>query len=112
VAEVLKQFTTDDTPVAVFKTRRDVRFGLGFYRDAKIDSYEENDIPAAEHILVVRAGTGPEAQILLRTRRMKKLGEFAPQHLEFFRISAAPPGATVQLPPGFVMPRKNTPVKK
>ena len=112
VAKMVSTFGTEDTPVAVFKVRRDLRYGMGFYRDQKIASYDESDIPNGEHILIAHAGTQPELQSILRSRRTKLLGEFPAQHVEFFWVTAAPPGATVPLPPGFKIPTKNTTPKK
>ncbi|MGA3031679.1 MAG: glycosyltransferase family 39 protein [Terracidiphilus sp.] len=41
--------------VAVFRVRRDVEYGLAFYRNREAANYEESGVPDAEHVLVVRA---------------------------------------------------------
>jgi 4-amino-4-deoxy-L-arabinose transferase-like glycosyltransferase len=45
--------------VAVFRVRRDVEYGLSFYRNREVVNYEQNGVPDEQHILVVRvAGRG------------------------------------------------------
>jgi 4-amino-4-deoxy-L-arabinose transferase-like glycosyltransferase len=45
--------------VAVFRVRRDVEYGLAFYRNHEVVNYEEAGVPDAQHLLVVRpAGRG------------------------------------------------------
>jgi 4-amino-4-deoxy-L-arabinose transferase-like glycosyltransferase len=41
--------------VAVFRVRRDVEYGLSFYRNHEVANYDESGVPDEEHILVVRA---------------------------------------------------------
>jgi 4-amino-4-deoxy-L-arabinose transferase-like glycosyltransferase len=40
--------------VAVFRVRRDVEYGLSFYRNHQVVNYEEAGVPAEEHLLVAR----------------------------------------------------------
>jgi 4-amino-4-deoxy-L-arabinose transferase-like glycosyltransferase len=40
--------------VAVFRVRRDVEYGLAFYRNRQVINYEEDGVPAERHLLVVR----------------------------------------------------------
>ncbi len=40
--------------VAVFRVRRDVEYGLSFYRNHAVVNYEEDGVPDGEHILVAR----------------------------------------------------------
>jgi hypothetical protein len=45
--------------VAVYKVRRDMEYGLAFYRNHEVANYDEVGVPPEEHILVVRvAGKG------------------------------------------------------
>jgi len=41
--------------VAVFRVRRDIEYGLAFYRNHQVANYEESGVPDEEHLLVVRA---------------------------------------------------------
>lgn len=79
-------------PTAVFDTRRDVEFGLGFYRDEKISRYERGEIPRAEHLLVARDDEQQQLKKLLAGRYFISFGApgpVNPQHLEVFWVSSS-----------------------
>jgi hypothetical protein len=40
--------------VAVFRVRRDVEYGLAFYRNRAVVNYEESGVPEEQHLLVAR----------------------------------------------------------
>lgn len=72
--------------VATFKARREVEYGLGWYRNQPIKVYERLEIPTGEHVVVTRTGSEPEMREILPGRSITKIGEFPAQHLEFFRV--------------------------
>jgi 4-amino-4-deoxy-L-arabinose transferase-like glycosyltransferase len=74
-------------PVAVFQVKRDVEYGLNFYRNQPIFRYERNEIPADPHVVIVREGNGGAVQAVVGQRQVSALGTFPPQHLEFFLVS-------------------------
>ncbi len=43
-----------DETVAVFRVRRDVEYGLSFYRNREVVNYEQTGVPDQQHLLVVR----------------------------------------------------------
>ncbi len=94
VAQELERINTAGMNVAVFKTRREVEYGLNFYLNHAIPRYESGNIPAAQQLVVAPAGTEAELQARLAGRRVSRVGDFPPQHLEFFWVSA--PGAAHQ----------------
>ena len=58
--------------VAVFRVRRDMEYGLAFYRNHQVANYDEVGVPAEEHVLVVRvAGKGG-----VDLRSQEALGEY------------------------------------
>jgi 4-amino-4-deoxy-L-arabinose transferase-like glycosyltransferase len=73
--------------VAVYDVPRSVEYGLGFYRNHKIASYERNEIPEGEHLVVAAAGTKAELEYRLKGRRVTRVGGFSPQHLDFYLVS-------------------------
>jgi 4-amino-4-deoxy-L-arabinose transferase-like glycosyltransferase len=84
----------DDMPVAVLNVRRDVAYGLNFYRNQPIGYYEKegphdlpSGIPAGEHVVIARTGSEGAVQAWVGSRQIKRLGDFPPQHLEFFLVS-------------------------
>jgi hypothetical protein len=75
--------------VAVYDVPRSVEYGLGFYRNQKISSYERNEIPEGDHLVVAAAGSKAELELefRLKGRRVTRVGGFAPQHLDFYVVS-------------------------
>jgi 4-amino-4-deoxy-L-arabinose transferase-like glycosyltransferase len=47
-----------DETVAVFHVRRDIEYGLSFYRNREVVNYEGDGVPKEQHLLVARV-TGP-----------------------------------------------------
>jgi hypothetical protein len=72
--------------VATFKAKREVEYGVAWYRNQPIKVYERLEIPASEHVVITRAGSEPELREILPGRELKKIGEFVPQRLEFFGV--------------------------
>jgi 4-amino-4-deoxy-L-arabinose transferase-like glycosyltransferase len=54
LAERLATVAPPDETVAVFNVRRDVEFGLAFYRNREVVNYRQSGVPDEQHILVVR----------------------------------------------------------
>jgi len=73
--------------VAVYDVPRSVEYGLGFYRNHKIASYERNEIPSGNHLVVAAAGSKTELELRLKGRRVTHIGGYAPQHLDFYFVS-------------------------
>jgi 4-amino-4-deoxy-L-arabinose transferase-like glycosyltransferase len=75
--------------IAVYDVPRSVEYGLGFYRNHKIDSYERNEIPEGDHLVVAAEGSKTELEFRLKGRRVTHIGGYAPQHLDFYFVSGA-----------------------
>jgi 4-amino-4-deoxy-L-arabinose transferase-like glycosyltransferase len=54
LADRLAGLAPPDETVAVFRVRRDVEYGLAFYRNHQVVNYEETGVPDEEHLLVAR----------------------------------------------------------
>lgn len=54
LADRLAAVAPPDETVAVFNVRRDVEYGLAFYRNREVVNYKQSGVPDEEHILVVR----------------------------------------------------------
>ncbi len=85
-----------DEPVASFNVKRQVAYGLDFYRNQPISHYEQegpldlpSGIPSGKHIVVAREGSLGAVQAAVGNRQVLPIGTFPPQHLEFFQVSAA-----------------------
>ena len=54
LADQLAADAPADQTVAVFRVRRDIEYGLSFYRNREVVNYEEDGVPDTQHLLVVR----------------------------------------------------------
>ncbi len=54
LAGKLASVAPDSETVAVFRVRRDVEYGLSFYRNREVVNYEESGVPDEQHLLVAR----------------------------------------------------------
>lgn len=78
---------TRQLPLAVFRTSREVEYGLVFYRNQKIARYERGEVPESEHLVVAPLGLRNEIAGQLAGRRVSYLGSYGPQHLEYFWVA-------------------------
>jgi 4-amino-4-deoxy-L-arabinose transferase-like glycosyltransferase len=83
-------------PVATFNVKRQVAYGLDFYRNQPISHYEHegpldmpSGIPSAMHVVVAKEGSLGAVQAAVGDRQVLPIGTFPLQHLEFFQVSAA-----------------------
>jgi 4-amino-4-deoxy-L-arabinose transferase-like glycosyltransferase len=75
--------------IAVFNTRRDIEYGIAFYRNQKVINYRNDGIPLDAHLLVTRGGSLPDARLALGDRPIVFLTHFAPQDLDVYWVAAA-----------------------
>jgi len=54
LADRLLTLAPADETVAVFRVRRDIEYGLSFYRNREVINYEQDGVPEDQHLLVVR----------------------------------------------------------
>ncbi len=73
--------------IAVYDVPPAVRYGLGFYGNQPIASYEQNEIPAFDHLVVAASGAQKELEYRLPGRSVTRVGGYAPQHLDFYVVS-------------------------
>jgi 4-amino-4-deoxy-L-arabinose transferase-like glycosyltransferase len=87
VANELANFDPHPLPLAVFLVPRETEFGLEFYRNQVIANYQLGQIPAGEHLVV--AAQGFQRSIEKQAgRKVRYLGNFVPQKLEYFYVAA------------------------
>ena len=96
LAEKLGQLAPPTETVAVFRVRRDVEYGLAFYRNHEVVNYEDTGVPDEEHLLVARVtgrnGTDlhtPAAlQQYLEDRHYEEVLSWPEQGLEVYLVGA------------------------
>ncbi len=88
VEEAIHQLVLGQIPtLAVYDVPPGVRYGLGFYFNRPIVSYEQNEVPPFDHLVVAASGVQKELEYRLAGRSVTRLGSFAPQHLDFYVVS-------------------------
>jgi 4-amino-4-deoxy-L-arabinose transferase-like glycosyltransferase len=95
----LAQVAPSNETVAVFRVRRDVEYGLAFYRNHQVVNYEEAGVPDEEHLLVARvtgrAGADLHTQDALgeylEGRQYQPLFTWPEQGLEVYLVGANTP---------------------
>ena len=76
-------------PTAVLHVPREVEYGLGFYRNQAISSYDRGEIPASAHLVVAPEGKKSELAERVNGRRVSLLGTYPPQHLDYYWVAGA-----------------------
>ena len=74
--------------LASLGVRRDMDYGLTFYRDQPVIHYGSDGVPNEEHILVVRASATAEINDWLQNRIYQPIFLFESQGLEVYRVEA------------------------
>jgi 4-amino-4-deoxy-L-arabinose transferase-like glycosyltransferase len=91
LAVELASVETHTLPVAVCGTRRELEYGLAFYRNQAIARYESGDVPAEEHLLVAPPSWKDNVAKQTAGRRVSLLGHYAPQDVDYYWVAAAEP---------------------
>ena len=88
LARELTLVTPHNEPVAVLHVRRDLEFGLSFYRDKRVLDYDKDGVPEQAHILVVRDIALPQLRTLLATRAYHPLFAYPAQRVSVYQVDA------------------------
>ena len=90
LARAIQREAPDVKLVATNSIKRDMDYGLAFYRDQPMIHYETDGVPAAEHILVVRANDTADLDRWLNGRIYTPLFLYESQGLEVYRVYPKP----------------------
>jgi 4-amino-4-deoxy-L-arabinose transferase-like glycosyltransferase len=88
LARQLSQMTPRNEPVAVLRVRRDLEYGLSFYRNERVLDYDKDGVPGQAHILVVRDIAEPAMATLLATRAYHPLFAYPAQKVSIYQVDA------------------------
>jgi len=80
---------THPLPLAVYHVRRELEYGLTFYRNRLTLNYDWGTVPRQEHLLVAPANSQAEIAKLVEGRRVSYLGHYAAQHVDYYWVAAA-----------------------
>jgi hypothetical protein len=85
---------THRLPLAVYHVRRELEYGLTFYRNQLTLNYDWGSVPQKEHLLVAPEGSQVEITKLVAGRRVSYLGHYAAQHVDYYWVAAGEAAAT------------------
>jgi 4-amino-4-deoxy-L-arabinose transferase-like glycosyltransferase len=90
LAAIISQIAKPNEPVAVYRVRRDVEYGLSFYRNHQVDNYIQEGVPPGEHILITREIYSGQLNSLLAGRSYQPLFSYPAQNLAVYQVFAKP----------------------
>jgi 4-amino-4-deoxy-L-arabinose transferase-like glycosyltransferase len=79
--------------LAVYHVRRELEYGLTFYRNQLTFNYDWGSVPPEEHLLVAPENSQPKIAKLVAGRRVSYLGHYAAQHVDYYWVAAAGTGS-------------------
>jgi hypothetical protein len=96
LAEKLENYAPASETVAVFRVRRDMEYGLAFYRNHEVANYQETGVPSEQHLLVARVTgrngsdlhTAAALEEYLEGRHYEELFSWPEQGLEVYLVGA------------------------
>ena len=96
LADQLAESAPADETVAVFRVRRDIEYGLSFYRNHEVVNYEESGVPDEQHLLVARvtgrngvdSHTPAALEEYLEGRHYEQLFSWPEQGLEVYLVGS------------------------
>jgi 4-amino-4-deoxy-L-arabinose transferase-like glycosyltransferase len=80
---------THRLPLAVYHIRRELEYGLTFYRNQLTFNYDWGRVPQQEHLLVAPENSQQEIARLVAGRRVSYLGHYAAQHVDYYWVAAS-----------------------
>jgi 4-amino-4-deoxy-L-arabinose transferase-like glycosyltransferase len=89
LAQEIAAIETHPLPLAVYHIRRELEYGLTFYRNRLTFNYDWGSVPREEHLLVAPENSQAEVAKLVPGRRVSYLGHYAAQHVDYFWVAAA-----------------------
>jgi 4-amino-4-deoxy-L-arabinose transferase-like glycosyltransferase len=88
LARQMQQQAPDVRPVAVHDVRRDMIYGLAFYRNEEPIDYDKDGVPADAHLLVIPANETAQLEHWLAGRVYVPLFLYESQGLEVYKVYA------------------------
>jgi 4-amino-4-deoxy-L-arabinose transferase-like glycosyltransferase len=90
LTRMMQQQAPQADTVAVHNVRRDLVYGIAFYRDEEPIDYEKNGVPEEEHLLVLPSHDTAFLQKWLQGRVYEPLFLYQSQGLEVYKVLPAP----------------------
>lgn len=94
LASEIAGMETHPLPLAVYHVRRELEYGLTFYRNRLTFNYDWGSVPQEEHLLVAPENSQGEIAKLVAGRRVSYLGHYAAQRVDYYWVAAAGAAST------------------
>jgi 4-amino-4-deoxy-L-arabinose transferase-like glycosyltransferase len=94
LAREIARLETHPLRLAVYHVRRELEYGLTFYRNRLTFNYDWGSVPKEEHLLVAPENSQAEIAKLVTGRRVSYLGHYAAQRVDYYWVAAAGAGST------------------
>jgi hypothetical protein len=86
LAREIAQSVPAATPVAEVDVRRDIVYGLAFYRNQPLVNYAADGVPDVAHILVIPTHDAGQLNLLLQGRLYQQLFLYETQGLSVYKV--------------------------
>jgi 4-amino-4-deoxy-L-arabinose transferase-like glycosyltransferase len=93
LAREIAGMETHPLPLAVYHVRRELEYGLTFYRNRLTFNYDWGSVPQEEHLLMAPENSQVEIAKLVAGRRVSYLGHYAAQRVDYYWVAAAGAGS-------------------
>ncbi len=90
LAQEIAQHAPDAKIVAMVDVKRDMDYGLAFYRNQPMVHYDHDGVPDGEHLLVIHSNDQADLDRYLTGRIYKPLFLYEPQGLEIYTVYGRP----------------------
>ncbi len=94
LAREIAGMETHPLPLAVYHVRRELEYGLTFYRNRLTFNYDWGSVPQEEHLLVAPENSLGEVAKLVAGRRVSYLGHYAAQRVDYYWVAGVGTGST------------------
>lgn len=88
MARIVDRIAPKSEIVALYDVRREMAYGLSFYRDQQVWQYGPDHIPASEHILITKIRDINKLKTVLKGRTYEELFEYPAQNLVVYEVAA------------------------
>jgi 4-amino-4-deoxy-L-arabinose transferase-like glycosyltransferase len=89
LAREIARMETHPLLLAVYHVRRELEYGLTFYRNRLTFNYDWGSVPREEHLLVAPENSQAEIAKHVAGRRVSYLGHYAAQRVDYYWVAAA-----------------------
>jgi 4-amino-4-deoxy-L-arabinose transferase-like glycosyltransferase len=90
LAQQIAAAAPDASTVSQFDVRRDIVYGLAFYRNQEIENYTTQGVPDAAHLLVIPTHDAPQLAHFLPNRIYQQIFLYPTQGLSVFQVYPKP----------------------